>query len=160
MRVIYNRRLNEKPRIFKFFTPWELLFLIIALVAPTIVANMFGWAPSFIDSIIMLALYMMFILRFKLGRPEGYFVHWMKHWHIPKHFRPGHWDPPSPIYYDQEPTPTRKDVAATELILFEEQGLAYIDSGKCILRSALTPELEEEFYAALLKGDPISLEEK
>lgn len=157
IRLIYNRKLNEKPRIFKFFTLWEFTLLLFVLVAPVVIANLLNLPPSFLDSIILFALFTLFILRFKLGRPEGYFPHWVKKFFVPRHLRPGHYAPIPPIDLPPATIPTRADLAATELQLFEDFNLIYISRGKAVPADIFDDDFLIDYRATLERGEPFSM---
>jgi len=156
-RVIYNRKLNEKPRIFRFFTLWEFALLLFALVAPVVVASMLNLPPSFSDSFFLFILYLAFVLRFKIGRPEGYFPHWLKRFFMPKHYRPGHFNAEVPIELPSEAVPTKRDLANTQIDIYNSSGLLYVSPGKAVHYSYLPEEMVEFLVASLEAGEPQSL---
>lgn len=97
VRLAYNSQLNTKPVIFKFFTPWEFfigLILAFSIIAVPIVA---GLKPSFLDTVIVFSTYTLFLVYFKIGKPDGYVFHWLSHFVTPTVFRPGHKAPAYPI---------------------------------------------------------------
>lgn len=155
--TVYNRKLNEKPRIAKFFTYWEFTVLMFVVVSPVALASMLELPPSFLDSIILLILFTLYIVLFKLGRPEGYFVHWVKHFFTPRHFRPGHVERPLPVDFVEfeQPTVTKKDLAATELKLLN-LGFIAIGSGSYMPIDNILPERVLECREMLEQGEPIS----
>jgi hypothetical protein len=155
-RVVYNRKLNEKPRIFKFFTYWEFTVLLFILVLPVVIGNILDLPPTFMDSIILLVLFSIYIARFKLGRPEGYFAHWIKSFSTFKHFRPGHVSKPLPIDLPESPVPTPADLADTELRLLNE-GFYYFAPGRALPVEAVLPEVLEDARQLLESGNPLSM---
>jgi hypothetical protein len=155
-RAVYNRKLNEKPRIFKFFTYWEFTALMFIIVTPIFIGNLLNLPPTFLDSLILLVIFTLYILRFKLGRPEGYFAHWLKSFTTFKHFRPGHVNKPFPVDFPPVPVPTKSDLAQTELELLEE-GFYFFAPGKALPVEDVLPELVEEGRNQLEKGNPISM---
>lgn len=156
-RVIYNRKLNEKPRIFRFFTMWEFALLVFVLVVPVVFANMLGLPPTFSDSFILFLLYLGFLLRFKIGRPEGYFPHWVIRFFTPLHLRPGHLMASVPIVLPSEPVPTKKDLANTQIDIYNQTGLLYVSPGKAVHYSYLPEDMVESLIASLEAGEPQSL---
>lgn len=155
-RVVYNRKLNEKPRIFKFFTYWEFTVLLFILVSPVVISNMLDLPPTFTDSLILLILFSIYIARFKLGRPEGYFAHWLKSFSTFKHFRPGHVDSPMPIDLPEASVPTPADLAETELLLLNE-GFYYFAPGRALPAELVLPEVLEDARQLLESGNPLSM---
>jgi hypothetical protein len=154
----YNRKLNEKPRILKFFTPWEFFFLVILIGIPPALTQIFGLKPSFIESGVIAISYTLFVIYFKLGKPEGYLYHLIISFFTPKHFRPGHRTLRDfPIAFPKAAVPTRADLAQTEKMLWDI-GFVPIEPGRFIPRAEIagTP-LEQEAQENILKGQPISL---
>lgn len=154
--VTYNRKLNEKPRIFKFFTYWEFTVLLFILVSPVVISNMLDLPPTFIDSVVLLIIFSIYIARFKLGRPEGYFPHWLKSFSTFRHFRPGHVDAPLPIDLPTVATPTPADLAKTELLLLNE-GFYYFAPGRALPVEAVLPEVLADARLLLESGNPLSM---
>lgn len=157
VRILYNRNLNDKPRIFKFFTLWEFTFLLFVLVSPVVFANFLNLPPSFVDSLILLAIFSIFILRFKLGRPEGYFPHWVKKFFRARHLRPGHYAPIPPIDLPAATIPTRADLAQTEMQLFKQFDLVYISRGKALPKAMFDQDFLDAYEAMLESGEPFSM---
>ena len=157
-RIIYNRKLNEKPKVFKFFTYWEFAALCIVIPIPIVITNMLGMSPTFTDSIVMIVLYVAFLLRFKIGRPDGYFSHWLTKFFTGRQFRPGHVDNSCPIDYPPEKSVTRRDLAKTQIAIYNRSGQLYIAPGKAIHYSALQDDVTEEIVRSLESGNPVSLD--
>jgi hypothetical protein len=93
----YNTKLNTKPKIFKFYTPWELFFGAVMSMGPVMVTIISGAKPSPGDGIIVFCLYTIFLVYFKVGKPEGYLEHLIKHLFTPSNFRPGFKAPEFPV---------------------------------------------------------------
>lgn len=154
----YNRKLNEKARILKFFTPWEFFFLILLVAIPPGLSQIFGLKPSFIEATILGLFYTLFIIYFKLGKPEGYLAHMFTSFFTPKHFRPGHRTLRGfPIILPKAPIPTRSDLAKTEKMMWDA-GFVAIGAGQFIPRSQIEgTQLEQEARDNIRKGQPTSI---
>lgn len=102
MRLTYSTQLNAKPRIFKFFTPWEFFAGMLIVMTPVFLPMLFGLDPSLLDIVVVGVAYSCVIIFFKVGKPEGYLAHLLKHLVTPTEFRPGHKEIVYPIKPDEE----------------------------------------------------------
>lgn len=95
--IEYNAQLNTKPTILKFYTPWEFFVGLILTFSTIGLPVVFGVPPSFIEAAVVYTGYTLFLVYFKIGKPEGYLSHLIKHHLTPTVFRPGHKDVPYPV---------------------------------------------------------------
>ena len=140
----YNTKLNTKPKIFKFYTPWELFAGAIMSISPVMVTIISGGEPSPGDAIIVFALYTIFLVYFKVGKPEGYLEHLLKHFFTPHTFRPGFKSPEFPVCKSLEEYTT--DLAKTP----EQLKADLIELQKRLTRAGL---IRVTAYGSFLKVD-------
>lgn len=89
MRVRYLTQLNTKPRILRWYTPGELVFIMFASFIPFVAEIIIGLTPNLFTVILMWALLTLVVVYFRLGKPEGYLYHLLKSLFTPNTFRVG-----------------------------------------------------------------------
>ena len=89
MRVRYLTQLNTKPRILRWYTPGELVFIMFASFVPFIAEIIIGLTPNLFTVIVMWALLTLVVVYFRVGKPEGYLPHLVKSFFTPDSFRVG-----------------------------------------------------------------------
>lgn len=89
IRIRYNNKLNTKPKVFKFYTHWELLIGVVLAMLPIAFAAVFQGDVKPGDVVIIFVVYTLFLVYFKIGKPEGYFGHLIKKYLTPDRYRPG-----------------------------------------------------------------------
>lgn len=89
MQVRYLTQLNTKPRILKWYTPGELVFVMFASFVPFIFEILMGLTPNLLTVFIMWALLTLVVVYFRIGKPEGYLYHLIKSLFTPDEFRVG-----------------------------------------------------------------------
>jgi hypothetical protein len=102
MRLNYNAQLNTKAHIFKIYTPWEFYLGMCSAFIPVVIPLAVGIDPTFLDCLIVFCIYSIMLLYFKVGKPEGYLEHLLRHLITPTEFRPGHKLPVYPIKPDDD----------------------------------------------------------
>ena len=98
MQVRYLTQLNTKPRILKWYTPGELVFVMAASFIPFVIEVVIGVPPSLLTVGVMWILLTAIIIGFRVGKPEGYLIHLIKSYYTPNEFRVGG-DVSSPMNY-------------------------------------------------------------
>lgn len=87
--VRYLTQLNTKPRIFKWYTPGELITILILSFIPFVGEIVLGLTPNiFLVALIWIVLTFIIVL-FRIGKPEGYLVHLLYSLYLPDSFRIG-----------------------------------------------------------------------
>lgn len=89
MRVRYLTQLNTKARILRFYTPGELIFVMFASLLPFAAEIVIGLDPNILLVFITWGMLTLVIVLMRMGRPEGYMVHFIRHLTTPTDFRPG-----------------------------------------------------------------------
>lgn len=97
IKLDYNAQLNTKATVLKFYTPWEFFTGIILSFILVAIPMMINLPPSIIDPVAMFVAYTLFLIYFKIGKPEGYLAHLLSHLLTPLVFRPGHKCPAYPV---------------------------------------------------------------
>lgn len=100
--IKYNTQLNTKFRIFKIYTPWEFFGGIVLAGSPVFVRMLIGLSSKPLENFGVFAFYTIFILAFKVGKPEGYLEHFIKNLLTPDELRAGLPIHTYPIKPDQE----------------------------------------------------------
>lgn len=118
MRVRYLTQLNTKPRILRFYTPTELLFVMFASLAPFACEILLGLEPNILLVAVTWGLLTSIIMVFRIGRPEGFLMHCILHICTPEDFRPGRvrtcdYEYPVADLYENRKNP--EDIAAAVL---------------------------------------------
>lgn len=98
MQVRYLTQLNTKPRILKWYTPGELVFVMAASFIPFIIEVILGITPNLLTVGVMWILLTAIIIWFRVGKPEGYLAHLISSYLSPDEFRVGG-DHMSPMNY-------------------------------------------------------------
>ncbi len=116
----YNTQLNTKLRIFKVYTPWEFFFGLVSAATPVIISTTIGLDANFLDSVITFVVYSLFIIYFKLGKPDGYLDHLILHLFTPTELRPGLPCPTFPIKPSNEILLNTQKLATNHALLVED----------------------------------------